>query len=134
MSPSRMPATPSPNARLAALREAVRAIEHEGRAADGAALPFGLDAVDSRLADGGLAVAALHEAAPASPALGDEAAATLFFAAVAARLAKGEGTTLWALARRDLFAPGLAQAGLAPERLLYAECRGDDEVLAVMEE
>ena len=41
---------------------------------------------------------------------------------------------LWALARRDLFAPGLAQAGLTPERLLYAECRNDAEVLAVMEE
>jgi protein ImuA len=41
---------------------------------------------------------------------------------------------LWALARRDLFAPGLAGAGLTPDRLLYAECRNDEEVLAVMEE
>ena len=41
---------------------------------------------------------------------------------------------LWALTRRDLFAPGLAQAGLTPDRLLYAECRNDEEVLAVMEE
>ena len=41
---------------------------------------------------------------------------------------------LWAVSRRDLFAPGLAQAGLAPERVLYAECRNDEEVLAVMEE
>jgi protein ImuA len=120
-----MPASSSLDARLAALREAVRAVEHAGRAA----LPFGLEAVDSRLADDGLA-----EAAPGSPALGDDAAATLFFAAVAARLAKGEGTVLWALARRDLFAPGLALAGLAPERLIYAECRRDEEVLAVMEE
>ena len=41
---------------------------------------------------------------------------------------------LWALTRRDLFAPGLAQAGLTPDRLIYAECRNDEEVLAVMEE
>jgi protein ImuA len=41
---------------------------------------------------------------------------------------------LWALARRDLFAPALQQAGLVPERLLYAECGRDEEVLAVMEE
>ncbi|HEX8063904.1 MAG TPA: protein ImuA, partial [Allosphingosinicella sp.] len=44
------------------------------------------------------------------------------------------GIVLWALARRDLFAPGLAGAGLPPDRLLYAECGGDEDVLAVMEE
>jgi protein ImuA len=33
-----------------------------------------------------------------------------------------------------LFAPSLAQAGISPERLIYAECRNDEDVLAVMEE
>jgi protein ImuA len=122
------------HARLAALREEVRAIESAGRPAGRPSLPFGLAAVDARLAGGGLAVAALHEASPAAPDWGDEAAATLFLAALAARLADGRGEVLWALARRDLFAPGLALAGLPPERLLYAECRRDEEVLAVMEE
>lgn len=131
-----MHATSPQDARLAALREEVRTIESAGRAAGRLVLPFGLDPVDVRLAGGGLAIAALHEAAPASPALGDDAAACLFFAAVAARLsrAQGQGTVLWALSRRDLFAPGLALAGLTPERLIYAECRRDEEVLAVMEE
>ena len=129
-----MHATSSRDARLAALREEVRTIESAGRAAGRLALPFGLDPVDRRLAGGGLAIGALHETAPASATLGDEAAATLFLAAIAARLAGSGGTVLWALARRDLFAPGLAQAGLAPERLIYAECRRDEEVLAVMEE
>src|SRR5262245_53314874 len=118
MSPSRIKHTSAPDARLAALRDEVRAIERAGRPAGRFCLPFGLDAVDRRLAGGGLMVAALHEAAPASPDLSDEAAATLFFASVAARLtqAPDEGATvLWALARRDLFAPGLALAGLAPE-------------------
>jgi protein ImuA len=133
-----MNASSPADARIAALRAEVRAIEQSGRAAGGAVLPFGLAAVDDRLAGGGLAVAALHEAAPASAAIGDEAAATLFVAALAARLATAEAETertiLWAVSRRDLFAPGLAQAGLTPHRLLYAECRRDGEVLAVMEE
>jgi protein ImuA len=118
--------------RLAALRVEVRAIESAGRGAGGAhCLPFGVESIDRRLAGGGLAVGALHEAAAARPGLPDEAAATLFLAAIAARLA---GPVLWALTRRDLFAPGLAQAGLAPDRLLYAECGRDEDVLAVMEE
>lgn len=125
------------DARLTALREQVRRIEHGGAAGEGRpCLPFGIKAVDERLAGGGLAWG-LHEAAPATPGPNDEAAATLFIAALAARFAGargGSGQVLWALTRRDLFAPGLAQAGLTPDRLLYAECRNDEEVLAVMEE
>jgi len=128
--------TVSPS-RLDALRAEIRAIERAGFAAGARpCLPFGIEAVDDRLAGGGLAVA-LHEAAAECPQPGDDAAATLFLAATAARfaMAAGEkGQVLWAVSRRDLFAPGLAQAGLTPERVLYAECQGDDEVLAVMEE
>ena len=131
-----MPVPSEKDARLFALRAEVRAIESSGRPAGRLFLPFGLDPVDSRLAGGGLAMAALHEVAGAGPGAGDDAAATLFLAALAASLSKaeGDGTILWALARRDLFAPGLAQAGLSPHRLIYAECRRDEEVLAVMEE
>ncbi len=124
--------------RLAALRAEVRAIESIGRRADAVpAVPFGIDAVDGRLAAGGLAGAALHELAGARAELSDDAAATLFTAAAAARAAIADGpgaNVLWALSRRDLFAPGLAGVGLGPERILYAECRNDEEVLAVMEE
>ena len=125
------------DARLFSLREEVRRIERSGSTADErTCLPFGISEVDERLAGGGLAWG-LHEAAPATPAVNDEAAATLFLAGLAARfaMARGEsGQVLWALTRRDLFAPGLAQAGLTPDRLFYAECRNDEEVLAVMEE
>src|SRR4051794_19695341 len=116
---------------LASLRAAVRALESPRGRGEGAVLRFGIDDVDDRLADGGLAVAALHEAAAARGGLPDEAAATLFLASLAARR---EGPVLWALARRDLFAPGLACAGLRPERVLYAECGRDEDVLAAMEE
>jgi protein ImuA len=126
------------DARLVALREEIGAIERSGFA--GPARPclgFGIAEVDGRLAAGGL-LPALHEAAAASPAPGDDAAATLFLAALAALFSRalegGRGQVLWALTRRDLFAPGLAQAGLGPERLIHAECRDDSEVLAVIEE
>jgi protein ImuA len=132
-----MNASSARDARLAALRAEIAAIERSGFAgAERPCLAFGIDEVDRRLAGGGLA-AGLHEAAAATPAPGDEAAATSFLAGLAARFARvqGEGgQVLWALSRRDLFAPGLAAAGLTPGRLLYAECRNDEEVLAVVEE
>lgn len=122
--------------RLAALRAEIRTIEGFAQPGGDGVLPFGIESVDSRLAGGGLAVTALHEVAPASPELSDDACATLFLAGLAGRKAAAgsRGQVLWALARRDLFAPGLAQAGLPPDRLLYAECRDDTEVLAVLEE
>jgi protein ImuA len=125
-----------PSPLLDALRAEIRAIER-GAAMAGLrpALGLGISAVDERLAQGGLPPA-LHEAAAASPAPGDDAAATLFLAALAARFSRaaGSGQVLWAVSRRDLFAPALAQAGLTPDRLLYAQCRDDAETLAVTEE
>ena len=127
-------------ARLDALREQVRQIETARRPSGRGVLPFDIGNVDDRLAGGGLALAALHEAAPERPSLNDDGAALLFLAALAGRLsrvqgpAQGKGQVLWALARRDLFAPGLAAAGLGPDRMIYAECRDDAEIMAVMEE
>jgi protein ImuA len=127
-----MPAlSPLRNERLAALRAEVQAIESAGAKGARACLPFGIEAIDKKLAGGGLPVASLHEIAGASPKMTDDAAATLFIAGIAARLA---GPVLWALSRRDLFAPGLASAGLQPGRVIYAECGNDEDVLAVMEE
>lgn len=97
-------------------------------------LPFGLSAIDGRLAGGGLRRNALHEAAPARAALCDDAAATLFVAGASARLAAGKGTVVWALTRPDLYAPGLEQAGLPAANVLHAEARDDPTVLALMED
>ncbi|HEY0621690.1 protein ImuA [Sphingomonas sp.] len=112
------------------LRETLNAIEGSGFRRR-PMLPFGIDGLDARLADGGLRLDALHEVAAATPDLADDAAATLFMAGIAAR---AWGPVLWVVRRRDLFAPGLYQSGLAPKRLLYAEAADDDELLAIMEE
>ena len=115
---------------LAKLRETLQSIETGGFRRR-PALPFGIGAVDERLASGGLRLDALHEIAAATPDLADDAAVTLFMAGIAAR---AWGPVLWVVRRRDLFAPGLAQSGLAAKRVLYAEAWDDDELLALMEE
>lgn len=115
---------------LAELRETLRRIEGDGYQRR-PSLPFGVPAIDGKLANEGLRLDALHEIAGATPCLSDDAAATLFIAAIAGR---AFGPVLWVVRRRDLFAPGLYQAGLKPERVLYAEARDDNELLAIMEE
>ncbi|TAN10301.1 MAG: damage-inducible protein, partial [Rhizobiaceae bacterium] len=74
-------------------------------------LPFGLPEIDRRLPGGGLALGALHEVAGGGNGAVDGAAAALFAAGVAART---KGKVLWIVTRADLFAPAIAQAGLAP--------------------
>ena len=98
----------------------------------GGVVPFGLGEIDNRLADGGVATGGLHEIAPAAQALAEEAAAALFIAGIATRASSGP--VLWALTRFDLYAPGLEQAGLPPDRLIFAQARDDRELLAIMED
>ena len=115
---------------IADLRETLRALEGPGPLR-GSGLPFGVRQLDSRLADAGLRVDALHEVAGGELGWGDDAAATLFIASIVARVRL---PVLWVVRVRDLFAPGLYQAGLHPERVLYAEARDDAESLALMED
>ncbi|MBB4100019.1 ImuA family protein [Sphingomonas kyeonggiensis] len=115
---------------LKQLRETLRGLETGGFRRR-PSLPFGIEALDSRLADGGLRLDALHEVAAGTSDMADDCAATLFLAGLAAR---AWGPVLWVVRRRDLFAPGLAQSGLDPKRLIYAEAKDDAELLAVMEE
>ena len=115
---------------LSKLTETVLAIEGEDRE-KARVLPFGIDSLDSQIAGGGLQLDALHEVAGENANWADDSAAILFISGIAARL---EGCVLWALRSHDLFAPGLYQTGLAPERVIYAEARDDTELLAVMEE
>ncbi|MCW2338292.1 protein ImuA [Sphingobium sp. B2D3A] len=99
------------------------------------AIPFGLSAVDGRLAGGGLRAGALHEVAARSCSLVDDAAATLFLAGIAAREARHLGApVLWVSCRNDLYAPGLAQAGLLAADVIHAQPRDEDALLAVVED
>ena len=117
-------------ARLAALRAS---IAHVGRPAKtaGAALPFGVGAVDSHLPGGGLALGALHEVAGGGPDVEHGAAAMLLIGGVLARL---PGQVLWVLERPDLFAPALDAVGLHADRVIYAEAGKAATVLLSMEE
>lgn len=131
-----MPAQPvSPDRHRANQLAALRAQLALARGERGPVLAFGLEALDERLVDQGLDGAGLHEIAPATAALTDDAAATLFAAGIAARFAdKSHFTVLWALAKFDLYAPGLEQVGLGPSRILYAQGRKDADVLALAED
>lgn len=117
---------------IANLRAHVAAIGRSMRPA----LATGVVELDQRLALGGIATDAVHEVAAASTSLTDAAAATLFVAGFAARLSRARkgGQALWALTRFDLYAPGLEQAGLAADMLMFALAKDDPEVLAVAED
>lgn len=115
---------------LDAVRDRVRQIEATGRATHGV-LEFGVDKIDTRRPRGGLALGALHEIAGGGNGAVDGAAAALFAAGIMARTT---GKVLWCVTRRDLFAPALAQAGLHPDRVIYAEVGVEKSVLACFEE
>lgn len=115
---------------IADLRERIERIEG-GRRRDRTVLPFGLGEIDGRLPGGGLAVGALHEVAGGGNGAVDGAAAGLFTAGIVART---KGKVLWCVTRADLFAPALAQAGLAPDRLICVEAGDEKALLACFEE
>ena len=115
---------------LASLRAQIARIEGRSRRAR-SVLPFGVREIDRHLPGGGLALGALHEVAGGGNGAIDGAAAALFAGGIAART---RGKVLWCLTRADLFAPALAQAGLAPDRVIYLEAGDERTVLACMEE
>jgi protein ImuA len=94
-------------------------------------LPFGVPQIDRRLPGEGLALGALHEVAGGGNGAVDGAAAALFTAGIAART---RGKVLWIVTRADLFAPAIAQAGLAPDRVIHVEAGDEKAVLACFEE
>ncbi|MBO0753994.1 MAG: damage-inducible protein [Bradyrhizobiaceae bacterium] len=114
---------------LAALRLRLQGLD--GVARRRAVLPFGVPEIDVRLPDGGLALGALHEVIGGGNGAIDGAAAALFAAGIAART---QGRVLWCVTRQDLFAPALAQAGLAADRVIYVEAGNEKAALVCFEE
>lgn len=125
-----IPAPPHAAAALQLLRDHIARLEHSPQRPNRATLPLH-PAIDQALPGGGLKLGALHEAAGAGPDTEHGAAAALFFAGILARL---PGPVLWVQEHADLFAPGLAAAGLHPDRVIYAEALKPDAVLQAMEE
>jgi len=119
-----------PQSVIESLRAQIGRITAGGRRAS-PVLPFGLAGIDGRLPGGGLALGALHEVAGGGNGAVDGAAAVLFAAGIAART---DGQVLWCITRQDLFAPALAQAGLAPDRVIYVDAGDERTVLACFEE
>ena len=119
-----------PIALIETLRARIARIERAGTHRRGAAIPLG-PAIDAALPGGGLPLGALHEIAGAGPDTEHGAAAALFVAGI---LARHRGPVLWATEHADLFAPGLAAAGLHPDRVIYAETGKPDAVLQAMED
>lgn len=115
---------------IADLRERIEQLE--GRpASKRQVLPFGLELIDRHLPGGGLTMGALHEVAGGGNGAVDGAAAALFAAGVMARTS---GKVLWCVTRQDLFAPAIAQVGLAAGRVIYVEAGDEKAVLEAFEE
>lgn len=121
--------TPASPLGMDRLRAAIVRIERGGTLAGPPPLPFGLPVLDAALPGGGLPAGVLHEVMGTGPDLRHAAAAARFAAGILARL---RGPVLWVLERADLFAPGLAGAGLHPDRVIYARA-GRGGLLAMEE-
>lgn len=127
--------TASP-ATLTQLRSRIAALEGIGREAVAGMVSLGLGRLDQALPWGGLPRGCLHEVAPVVAADGvEDGAATAFAAMLLGRLAAERlRPVLWVGGREDLYAPGLAALGLAPERLLVVRSVKPAERLWAMEE
>ncbi|WCK69369.1 ImuA family protein [Agrobacterium tumefaciens] len=94
-------------------------------------LPFGVEDIDSRIPGGGLAYGCTHEIAGGGSDAVAGAVSSLFAAGIAART---KGPVIWCLSRTDLFAPGLQQAGLDLNRVIFVECTTEEAILECAEE
>ena len=126
-------------ATLDTLKSRIRLLERpSARGKD--VVAFGIDQIDGHLPELGLPRAALHDIRGGGPDAVHGAAASLFAAGILARLQSGlarpvlDRPVLWCTSRQDLFAPGLACAGLHPDRVIHAVADDDTAVLLVMEE
>lgn len=115
---------------LTALQQRTPTLPQSGKTQGG--LAFGVSAIDGAL-PGGLALGALHDIGGAGAAAEDGAVAAAFIAGILARL-RPERPILWCLERTDLYAWGLARAGLSPGRLILAQAKSDRDILWAMEE
>ena len=123
--------------KLEALRMQVRALEgyHLETCQGDQTLPFEDSRLNAPLPHGALQLGALHEFRSDGLEAELAPAVTAFAATVVARILRiREGYALWASSRADCYAPGLTRFGLDAQRIVWVDCRKDDEILSVMEE
>jgi protein ImuA len=89
-------------------------------------LSFGVPDIDRRLPGGGLSFGSTHEIAGGGADAVAGAVSALFTAGIVARTS---GPVIWCLTRTDLFAPGLGQAGLDLNRVIFVESDNEEGVL-----
>jgi protein ImuA len=111
------------------LRAKLARLEAVGRGG-GAVLPLGLSGIDRALPGGGLARGCLHELCGAA----DQGAALGFATVLLGRLMADGGHVVWIGPRNELFAAGLVELGLAPERLIVVRARPRAARLWALEE
>jgi protein ImuA len=114
---------------LERLRARLARLEMLGRSSS-AVVALGLPGIDGALPGGGLARGCLHELCGA-PAHG---VALGFAAVLLGRLMADGGHVVWIGPRDELFGPGLAELGLAPERLIVVRARRREARLWALEE
>jgi protein ImuA len=117
-----------PSSIPAALRAQLAALQPRARHG---VLPFGDARVDDCLAEGGLALGALHEVAAGGIEAETGAVAAGFLAALLGRLPDPR-PFVWIAAVADLYPPGLLGYGLDPGRILRVQASGE-AALAAME-
>jgi protein ImuA len=100
------------------LRARLARLEAQGRSG-GPVVPLGLPGIDEALPGGGLSRGRLHELC----GMASHGAAAGFMAVLLARLMAAGGHVVWIGPRDELFGPGLAELGLAPERLIVVRAR-----------
>jgi protein ImuA len=126
---NREPAHADRRAVLERLRARLARLEAVGRGGS-PVVALGLPGIDGVLPGGGLPRGHLHELCGAP----DHGAAVGFAAMLLARLMADGGHVAWIGPRDELFGPGLAELGLAPERLIVVRARARDARLWVLEE
>lgn len=119
---------------LSRLRSRIAALEGIGGETVAGVVPLGAARLDRALPWGGLPRGCLHEVAPVADVV-EDGAATAFAAALLGRVAaECARPVLWVGGREDLYAPGLAALGLAPERLLVMRSLRPAQALWATEE